>query len=170
MFLFCSIAIESERRAVGRTRPSERQTKTGKTAGKNAERSLGRSGDKILKLQETIKAQRRELREMEARIAQLVGRAAHHDDSRAERDELKNEVRELTRANREHVKRNELLRAANLKLKAVSNSRRPAAESVTLDFADQHGFADEGSSRIGKGLKGRKPGRSNANALRTSAA
>jgi hypothetical protein len=162
------MAIKSERRAVGRTRPSERQTKTGITARKSAEPSLDRAGDKILKLQETIKAQRRELREMEARIAQLA--AAHHDDSRAERDELKNEVRELTRANREHVKRNEMLRAENLKLKAVSNSRRPAAERVMLDFADQHGFADEESSRIGQGSKGRKPGRSNANALRTSGA
>src|SRR5687768_3375296 len=113
MFLFCSIAIESERRAVGRTRPGERQKKTGMPVGKNAEASLGRSSDKILKLQDTIKAQRRELREMEARIAQLVGRAAHQDDPRAERDELKNEVRELTRANREHVKRNELLKAEN---------------------------------------------------------
>jgi hypothetical protein len=55
-----------------------------------------------------------------ARIRDLETALRSRKDSADELAELRSEIRELTRANREHVKRNEALQAENARLRAGS--------------------------------------------------
>ena len=53
---------------------------------------------------------------------------------KAEVTDLKDEVRELTRANREHVEKVEALRTENAKLKSEAKVRKPTGMTPVADL------------------------------------
>jgi hypothetical protein len=66
------------------------------------------------------------LRTLRAEIKHLERVAADQEEVDIELSDLRSEVRELTRANRDHVRRNEALLAENKKLSAHSRLRNSA--------------------------------------------
>lgn len=81
---------------------------------------------RIEQLQDSIEAHRQRNRMLQAQLKLVERSVAHCAEMESELSELKGEIRELTRANREHVKRNEALQSEIVKLKALSRkSARP---------------------------------------------
>jgi hypothetical protein len=85
---------------------------------KDLKRLLVKAEQQIRKLQEKVADQKHQIRELQSQAKHEDGLAADREELKAEIADLKGEIKELTRANREHVGKIETVRAENAKLKA----------------------------------------------------
>ena len=85
---------------------------------KDMKRLLAKAGQQIRKLQEKIADQKQQIRGLQAQAKHEDGLATKREELKAEIADMKGEIRELIRANREQVETLEALRAENARLKA----------------------------------------------------
>jgi hypothetical protein len=83
-----------------------------------AGRALAIADRKIEKLEEALRDHEVQKRHLLDRIRELEGTLRSRKDAADELAELRSEIRELTRANREHVKRNDAINGENARLRA----------------------------------------------------
>ena len=102
------------------TEPSEAEQQA-----KDMKRLLAKAEQQITKLQEKVADQKQQIRVLQAQAKHEDSLAAKREELKAEIADLKGEIKELTRANREHVEKLETFRAESARLKAgakVQNS------------------------------------------------
>src|SRR5690349_6004112 len=100
-------------------RPKDERGKSRKTTLAPAEQ-VNRLEDKVKAQQETIRLLLAQTKALESSLRQA-------EDLASEITALKHEIRELTRANRDQVRRYELLRSENERLRSRSSAERAAA-------------------------------------------
>jgi chromosome segregation ATPase len=93
---------------------------------KDMRRLLAKAEQQIRRLQEKIANQKQQIRESQAQAKHEDGLAAERVELKAEIADLKGEIRELIRANREQVENLEALRAENARLKAGAKPQSPS--------------------------------------------
>ena len=93
---------------------------------KDMKRLLAKAEQQIRKLEEKVADQKQQLREFQAQAKHDDGLAIERKELKAEIADMKGEIRELIRANREQVENLEALRAENGRWKAETKS--PVAE------------------------------------------
>lgn len=93
---------------------------------KNLKRLLAKAEQKIRKLQEQVMDQKQQIREFRAQAKHEDGLATEREELKAEIADMKGEIRELIRANREQVENLEALRAENARLKAGAKVQSPS--------------------------------------------
>ena len=99
---------------------------------KDMKRLLAKAEQQIRKLQEKVADQKQRIRELQSHVKHDDGLAAEREELKAEIVDLKGEIRELTRANREHVEKVDALRVENTRLKAgakVQSLNKRAAQA-----------------------------------------
>jgi predicted RNase H-like nuclease (RuvC/YqgF family) len=87
---------------------------------------------RIEQLQDSVKVREQQNRTLVAQIKLLERSIADQDEAQAEIAALKAEIREVTRANREHAKRNEALQAEIARLKTASRKGARTERDATL--------------------------------------
>ncbi len=97
---------------------------------KDMKRLLAKAEQQIRKLQEKVADQKQQIRELQSHVKHEAGLAAEREELKVEIVDLKGEVKELTRANREHVEKVDALRVENARLKAEIKVRKPNATAV----------------------------------------
>jgi len=102
-----------------RPRPTDEREKSRKATSAPAEQ-VSRLEGKVKAQQETVRMLLAQAKAMEASLRQA-------EDLANEITALKHEIRELTRANRDQVRRYELLRSENERLRSRSSAKRAAA-------------------------------------------
>ena len=91
---------------------------------KDMQRMLAGAEQKIRKLQDKITDQQRQIRELRAQAKHEESLIVEQNELKAEIADLRSETKELTRANREHVARNDALQAEIARLKADRKVRK----------------------------------------------
>ena len=111
-----------------RTGADRKHTEPGEAEqqAKDMERLLAKAEQQIRKLQEKVADQKQQIRELQAQAKHEDGLATKREELKAEIADMKGEIRELIRANREQVENLEALRAENGRWKAETKS--PVAE------------------------------------------
>jgi chromosome segregation ATPase len=92
---------------------------------KDMKRLLAKAEQQIRKLQEKVADQKQQIRELQAQAKHEDGLATEREELKAEIVDLKGEIRELIRTNREQVENLEALRAENARLKAGAKVQSP---------------------------------------------
>lgn len=92
---------------------------------REVEQKLALAEKTIQKLETKVADQQRQIRELRAQGRQAQGINTEYAELKAEAHDLKGEIRELTRANREQVTKIEVLKAENDKLRAEAKARKP---------------------------------------------
>ena len=93
---------------------------------KDMKRLLAKAEQQIRKLQKNVADQKQQIREFQAQAKHEDGLAAEREELKVEIADLKGEIRELIRANREQVENLEVLRAENARLKAGTKVQSPS--------------------------------------------
>jgi DNA repair exonuclease SbcCD ATPase subunit len=101
---------------------------------KDLKRLLAKAEQTIRRLQEKLTHQKQQIRELQAEAKHEENLAAEREALKAEIADLRGETSELTRANREHVVKNETLRAENTKLMAEAKARRSNGVNVRAPY------------------------------------
>jgi septal ring factor EnvC (AmiA/AmiB activator) len=101
---------------------------------KDMRRLLAKAEQQIRKLQKKVADQKQEFRVLQAQTKHEDGLAAEREELKAEIADMKGEIRELTRANREHVEKMEALRAENTRLKAGAKVQSPSKRAAGSDL------------------------------------
>jgi predicted RNase H-like nuclease (RuvC/YqgF family) len=102
-----------------------RQSGRARTAdiGRSAPRAAMKPERQIEQLQDSVRVHQERSRDLQAQVKLMERAVAGRTELEAELAEVKGEVRELTRANREHVKRNEALQAEIARLRKPMKKR-----------------------------------------------
>jgi chromosome segregation ATPase len=101
---------------------------------KDMKRLLAKAEQKIRKLQEKVADERQRVRELQAQANHDDNLASEREELKADIVDLKGEIRELTRANREQVQKIEALRTETAKLKADAMGRKPSGMTGGSDL------------------------------------
>jgi chromosome segregation ATPase len=101
---------------------------------KDLKRLLAKAEQQIRKLQERVADQKQQIRELQAQAKHEDGLAAERSELKVEIADLKGEIKELTRANREHVEKVDALRVENAKLKAGAKVHSPSRMATGADL------------------------------------
>jgi predicted nucleic acid-binding Zn-ribbon protein len=119
-----------------RTRSDRTLTEPGEPEqqAKDMKRLLAKAEQQIRKLQEKVADQKQQIREFQALAKHENNLAAEREELKVEIADLKGEIKELTRANREHVEKAEALRAENAKLKAGAKVHSPSRMAAQADL------------------------------------
>jgi septal ring factor EnvC (AmiA/AmiB activator) len=97
-------------------------------------RLLAKAEQQIRKLQEKVADQKQQVRELQTQANHDDGLAVEREELKAEIADLKSEIKELTRANREQVEKMEALRAENARLKAGAKVQSPSRMAAQADL------------------------------------
>src|SRR3712207_4226221 len=103
---------------------------------KDMKRLLAKAEQQIRKLQEKVADQKQRIRELQAQAKHEHGLAAEREELNAEIADLKSEIKELTRANREHVEKIETFRVENARLKAGAKVQSPSRVGAQADLRE----------------------------------
>ena len=101
---------------------------------KDMNRLLAKAEQQIRKLQEKVADQKQQIRGFQAQAKHDDGLATEFEELKAEIADMKGEIRELIRANREQVEKLEALWAENARLKADAKVRRPNGMTAGADL------------------------------------
>ena len=93
---------------------------------KDMNRLLAKAEQQIRKLQEKVADQKQQIRGFQAQAKHDDGLATEFEELKAEIADMKGEIRELIRANREQVENLEVLRAEKARLKAEAKVQSPS--------------------------------------------
>jgi predicted RNase H-like nuclease (RuvC/YqgF family) len=124
---FSQQRIKGEHQIMGRAKSVESALITSKPAVplKDVDRMLAQAEKLIAKLQSKVADQQQTILELRSQAKLADNITTEMSELKAEVTDLKNEIRELTRANWEHVTKNETLQVENAKLKAEVKLRKP---------------------------------------------
>ncbi|MFD0465107.1 hypothetical protein ACFQY9_27955 [Microvirga aerilata] len=100
---------------------------------KDMRRLLAKAEQQIRKLQEKVADQKQQIRELQSHVKHDDSLAAEREELKAEIVDLKGEVKELTRANREHVEKVDALRDENTRLKAGAKVQSPSKRATQAE-------------------------------------
>jgi chromosome segregation ATPase len=98
---------------------------------KDMQRMLAKAEQKIRKLQDRAADQKQQIRELQSQVKHEENLASEREELKAEIADLRNETKELIRANREHADKVEVLRAENAKLRAGVKVQKPSGTAAS---------------------------------------
>ena len=101
---------------------------------KDMNRLLAKAEQQIRKLQEKVADQKQQIRGFQAQAKHDDGLATEFEELKAEIADMKGEIRELIRANREQVENLEALRVENVRLKAGTKVQSPSRVGAQADL------------------------------------
>jgi chromosome segregation ATPase len=101
---------------------------------KDMKRLLAKAEQAIRTLRTKVADQKQQIRVLQVQAKHEDGLAAEREELKAEVADLKGEIKELTRANREHVEKLEALRAETARLKADAKVRKPNGMTAGADL------------------------------------
>ena len=110
------------------------ETSEAEQQAKDLKRLLAKAEQQIRKLQEKVADQKQQFRELQSHVKHEAGLAAEREELKAEIVDLKGEIRELTRANREHVEKVDAFRVENARLKAEIKVQSPNKRAAQADL------------------------------------
>jgi chromosome segregation ATPase len=110
------------------------ETSDAEHQAKDMRRLLAKAEQQIRKLQEKVADQKQQIRELQSQVRHEDGLAVEREELKAEIIDLKGEIKELTRANREHVDKIETFRAENARLKTGAKVQSPNRMAAQADI------------------------------------
>ena len=103
---------------------------------KDIRRLLAKAEQQISRLRDDVADQKQQFRVLQAQAKHEDGLAAEREDLKAIIADLKGEIKELTRANREHVEKLDTFRAENARLKAGAKVQPPSRMAAQADLRE----------------------------------